>query len=82
VPAEGVQPIVFYGIIIHIPGGTFIDNGTDRYLMDGNTPHGTLVRVTGTLSGSRIIAATVEPLVITPDEVMIHLQQFREQLNS
>ncbi|MFA4848802.1 MAG: nucleic acid-binding protein [Methanoregula sp.] len=80
VPDEAVQPIVFTGTIIHGPGCTFIDNGTDRYLIEGSFPHGTGLMVSGLLKGSRIIPTQTEPVVLKPDEVLVHLQKFNESL--
>jgi replication factor A1 len=82
VPDEAAQPIVLSGTIIHGQGGTFIDNGTDRYLIEGSYPHGTGLFVTGLLKGNRIIPKQADPVVLTPGEVMAHLQKFRESLNS
>ena len=80
VPDEGAHSIVFSGTIIHGQGCTFIDNGTDRYLIEGSFPHGTGLKVTGLLKGSRIIPTQAEPVVLKPDEVLAHLQKFKECL--
>ncbi len=80
VPEETVQPIVFTGTIIHGLGCTFIDNGTDRYLIDGSYPHGTGLTVSGRLKGSRIIPEQTIPVVLNPDEVLAHLQKFTRGL--
>jgi len=74
------QPIVFCGTIIHGQGCMFIDNGANRYLIDGSFPHGTRMRVTGILSGSRIIPRQAEPVPVQPDEVLMHLQRLNESL--
>jgi replication factor A1 len=81
VPDERVQPIVFSGTIIHGQGCTFIDNGTDRYLIEGSFPHGSGLLVSGVLNGSRIIPEQAEPVVLRPDEVLAHLRKFNERLN-
>jgi replication factor A1 len=47
VPEEESRPIIFEGTIITGQGCTFIDNGTERYLIDGNLPHGVEMQVTG-----------------------------------
>ena len=78
VPDETPQPIVFSGTIIQGQGCTFIDNGTDRYLIEGSFPHGTGLTVTGLLKGSRIITQQAEPVIISPGEVLAHLQRFNE----
>ncbi len=80
VPDEVAQPIVFSGTIIQGQGCTFIDNGTDRYLIEGGYPHGTGLLVSGLLKGSRIIPTQTEPVVLKPDEVLIHLQKFKDGL--
>ena len=80
VPDETVQPILFTGTIIHGQGCTFIDNGTDRYLIEGNFPHGTGLKGSGMLKGSRIIPELAEPVVLTPEGVLAHLQKFNDNL--
>ena len=80
VPEERAQPIVFSGTIIHGQGCTFIDNGTDRYLIEGSFPHGTGLLVSGILKGSRIIPTQAEPVVLKPDDVLAHLRKFTESL--
>jgi replication factor A1 len=80
VPDEAAQPIVFNGTIIQGQGCTFIDNGTDRYLIEGSYPHGAGLLVSGILKGSRIIPTQTEPVVLKPDEVLAHLQKFNESL--
>ena len=80
VPDEEAHTIVFSGTIIHGQGCTFIDNGTDRYLIDGSFPHGTGLKVTGLIKGSRIVPTQAEPVVLKRDEVLAHLQRFNESL--
>jgi replication factor A1 len=80
VPDEGARPIVFSGTIIHGQGCIFIDNGTERYLIEGSFPHGTGLSVSGLLKGSRIIPERAEPVVRKPDEVLARLQKFTESL--
>jgi replication factor A1 len=80
VPNEKAHEIVFCGTIIAGNGCTFIDNGTDRYLVEGNFPHGSSVRITGMLSGNRIQVLQSEPVERTTDEVTSHITRFREQL--
>ncbi|MDP2796738.1 MAG: nucleic acid-binding protein [Methanoregula sp.] len=80
VPDEGAQPIVFSGTIIHGQGCTFIDNGTDRYLIEGSFPHGSGLMVSGLLKGSRIIPEQTEPVVLKPDDVLAHLRKFTDSL--
>jgi len=80
VPAEEPKPVVFTGTIIAGTGCLFIDNGQERYIIEGDFPHGSEMKVSGVLSGSRIIPDVAEPVVITPEEVMAHLQRFRDEL--
>jgi len=82
VPDDAAQPIVFSGTIIHGQGCIFIDNGTDRYLIEGSFPHGTGLLVSGLLKGSRIIPEHAEPIVLKPEEVLAHLRQFNESLKN
>ena len=67
VPEEESHPIIFEGTIIAGQGCTFIDNGTERYLISGNFPHGAELRVTGILSGNRIIAESTRPVDLIPE---------------
>ena len=79
-PEEVSCPVEFSGTIITGPGCTFIDNGTKRYLIEGSYTHGSEVKITGILAGSRIIPDHVEPVVITAEDLMVRLQKFREEL--
>ncbi|MDP3396371.1 MAG: nucleic acid-binding protein [Methanoregula sp.] len=80
VPDKVTHTIVFSGTIIHGQGCTFIDNGTDRYLIEGSFPHGTGLKVTGLLKGSRITPTQAEPVVLKPDEILANLRKFKEGL--
>jgi replication factor A1 len=82
VPREIKKPIVFSGTIIPGPGCLFIDNGKERYLIEGNFTPGTELSVTGTLSGSRIIPDEVRAEEITPDTVMAHAQKIRDRIEN
>ena len=73
-------PIVFCGTIISGPGCTFIDDGTDRYLIEGGFAEGSRMRVTGILSGSRIIPEQIEPAGMNPDAILAQIRSFRERL--
>ena len=81
VPWEESHPIVFEGTIITGQGCTFIDNGTERYLIDGNLPHGREMQVTGILSGNRITAEYTQPVDLEPETLLIQLHGFIEELN-
>ena len=80
VPKEIVRPVVFSGTVIAGPGCLFIDNGSERYLIEGTFTHGSEVTVTGLLSGSRILPETVEPVVLDAGSVLKKVLQFQDQL--
>lgn len=82
VPNDASMPITFSGTIIAGHGCTFVDDGKDRYLIEGDFPPGANVRVSGMLSGSRIIPKQVDMVDIKPDEIMAHLRKFQEILES
>jgi len=79
VPLKEVKPVIFEGTIIAGPGCTFIDNGTERYLIEGDLPHGAEVRVTGILSGSRIIPECIQPVELRPETLLEELQGFMKE---
>lgn len=80
VPAQAVQPILFTGTIIAAPGCMFIDNGYKRYLIEGNFSHGSEMKVSGVLSGNRIIPDHAEPAGLRTEEVMARLTRLLEEL--
>jgi ssDNA-binding replication factor A large subunit len=80
-PTEEAKPIVFLGTIISGPGCTFIDNGTERYLLDGDFPHGIEMQVTGILSGSRIIPEDAQIIDLKPGPVLAQIQDFIKELD-
>lgn len=82
VPVETVRPILFSGTIIAGPGCLFIDNGSERYLIEGTFTHGSEVTVTGLLSGSRIIPERVELVVLDAESVLRNVLQFQDGLKS
>lgn len=82
VPTETVRPIHFTGTIIAGPGCLFIDNGSERYLIEGTFTHGSEVTVTGSLSGSRIIPNQAEPVVLDAESVLHTVRQFQDELKS
>lgn len=69
VPLAEQRAIAFTGTIIPGNGGTFIDNGSERYLIEGEYPAGSEIAVTGMLAGSRIVPKTVEPVELSPQDV-------------
>jgi hypothetical protein len=76
VPAEESRPIIFTGTIIESNAGLFIDNGKDRYLIEGELSHGSEVTVTGTLTGSRITPEQVKPATLIQEDILAEIQQF------
>jgi len=80
VPRDSVQAIVFSGTILPGQGCTFIDNGKERYLIEGSFPIGAELQVTGTLTGSRIIPDEIVPVQITRASVNRHVQEIKERL--
>jgi replication factor A1 len=81
-PKDESRPIVFQGTIISGQGCTFIDNGTERYLIDGDFPHGIEMQVSGTLSGSRIIPDDTRTIDLKPEPVHVQLQNFIQELDT
>lgn len=81
-PKETVHPIEFTGTIIAGLGCFFIDNGSERYLIEGSFTHGSEMEVRGILSGSRIIPEQAEPVDTRADSVLQDLRRFREGLKS
>ncbi len=82
IPRETIRPIVFAGTIIAGPGCLFVDNGFERYLIEGTFTHGSEVRVTGLLSGSRILPEQVEQVVVDAGSVLRNVLQFQDELKS
>lgn len=82
VPKDEARPIEFSGTIIEGYGCRFIDNGTVRYLIEGEFPHGSEIAVKGILTGSRIVPEQVEPVVLTAEKILAELRTFRESLQS
>ena len=79
VPVKETRPVIFEGTIIAGPGCTFIDNGTERYLIEGDLPHGSEMRVTGILSGNRIIPECVQPVELRPETLLEELRGFMKE---
>jgi replication factor A1 len=82
VPGETPEPITFSGTIIAGPDCLFIDNGSERYLIEGTFAHGSEVKITGLLSGSRILPEQVEPVVPDAESVLRNVLQFQDDLKS
>jgi replication factor A1 len=80
VPEIEPEPVVFEGTIIAGPGCTFIDNGTERYLIEGDLRHGSEVQVRGIRSGSRIIPKSVQAVEIRAEDLLLEIQGFKKEL--
>jgi replication factor A1 len=76
------QPIEVRGTILVDRMGTFIDDGTTSYLIEGEHPHGREVRVTGTLTGHTITPETVEAVELSPEKVLMRCRRLKEQIGS
>ncbi|MFA5220999.1 MAG: nucleic acid-binding protein [Methanoregula sp.] len=76
VPEEVSHEMVFSGTIIAGNGCIFIDNGKERFIVEGEFPHGSDLRICGTRRGNRIFPHQADPLQRTPEEVMARLAQF------
>lgn len=81
VPDREARPITFTGTILAGPGCLFIDNGRERYLIEGSFAHGTDITVSGILSGSRIIPESTGPVVVTAADLLAKLLAFRQELH-
>ena len=81
-PHEESRAITFTGTVIPGNGGIFIDNGTERYLIEGEFPAGCEMSITGTLCGSRIIPEIVEPVEKNIEQVTNRLAVLVARLGS
>jgi replication factor A1 len=81
VPDREARPVTFSGTILSGPGCMFIDNGRERYIIEGSFAHGSEVQVKGILSGSRIVPESTEPVVITASDLLAKIQAFRQELH-
>lgn len=80
VPDREARPVTFTGTILAGPGCLFIDNGRERYLIEGSFDHGAEITVNGILSGSRIVPESTGPVVVTAADLLAQIQQFRHEL--
>jgi len=80
-PQEEQKAIAFTGTIIPGNGSTFIDNGTERYLIGGDYLAGAELAVTGVLTGSRIVPDTAVVVQKDPQEVAGRLAALRARLD-
>jgi replication factor A1 len=76
------QPIEVQGTILADRRGTFIEDGTTSYLIEGEHPHGREVRVTGILTGHTITPETIEAVELSPEKVLTRCRRLKEQLDS
>ena len=58
------------GTVIITREGTFLDNGSERYLLSGEYPHGHEVRVCGLLAGDRITPVSIEEREMDPATIL------------
>jgi len=66
----GNGPIEFEGTIISTREGTFIDNGTVSYLIEGDHPFGREMKVRGHLAGHTIVPEHSEARDLDPAQVL------------
>jgi replication factor A1 len=81
VPEKETRPIVFEGTIISGQGCTFIDNGSERYIIDKDLPHGSEMKVTGILSGNRITTEDDQVVELRPEPILLQVREFIEELD-
>jgi replication factor A1 len=80
-PAVQSGPIIFEGTVIVSKGNIFIDNGQERYLLEGgDLPAWREVKVQGTLSGDRIKPDHWEMLPLSPDEIEKKAKKIQDSL--
>ncbi|NYT17454.1 MAG: nucleic acid-binding protein, partial [Methanomicrobiales archaeon] len=68
------------GTIIVTREGTFLDDGSERFLLSGEHPHGHEVRVHGFLSGDRITPVSVEDREPDPAAIQARLRTLADSL--
>jgi replication factor A1 len=72
--------ITFEGTCLVTADGTFIDNGTERYLVNADLPHGQEMRITGACSRNRITPQKTEPVSLSADELAARLDELKHSL--
>ena len=80
VPVTDALPVTFTGTIIEGPGCNFIDNGKERFIIDGDLPHGAEMTVRGILTGSRIRPDHAEPVSARGEDILTRIRVFKETL--
>ena len=68
------------GTIIVTREGTFLDDGSERFLLSGEHPHGHEVRVHGFLSGDRITPVSVEDREPDPAVIKDRIRMLADSL--
>jgi replication factor A1 len=68
-PRGQQEEISMEGTVIVTREGTFLDDGTVRFLVSGSLPHGHEVRVSGVRAGERITVSSFEDLEKDPGKV-------------
>ena len=71
----GDGPIEFEGTIISSREGTFIDNGTVSYLIEGDHPFGREMRVRGRLAGHTIVPEQIVARDLDPGHVLERIME-------
>ncbi|MBP1929575.1 replication factor A1 [Methanolinea mesophila] len=82
VGGEHGEAVSFDGTVIVTRHGTFVDDGSTRYLVVGDLPHGQDVHIEGTREGVRITPAKCEPVVPDPAAVLRQAEEFLARLES
>lgn len=80
VPHAGAARTEFTGTIIPGNGCLFIDDGKDRYIIEGEYPGGCAFRVTGILDGSRLVIETAEPADRSAEDIEGRLAILKNRL--
>jgi replication factor A1 len=83
IPGDHAKEIVFEGTVIADIGGAFIDNGDERYLLEGgNIPLWQEVHVAGTVLGDRIHPGSWEPVRIPVEKLHQRMRELRDRLGA
>ncbi len=80
VPHGAARAVTVDGTILHLPDGIRVDNGREAYLVETSLPHGTLVRIHGSVHGIRLFPESEEVLELSADEIKKRLVRFKSSL--
>ncbi len=80
IQGEHGEQVAFDGTVIVTRHDTFIDDGSVRYLVMGDLPHGQAMHVEGILNGVRITPAKCEPAGADPALALMRVEQFLSRL--